>query len=275
MGSEKGTTKSQGQKDRLDKFYTLPEVALSCINLVHPEQYDLVIEPAAGNGSFSSQLPNCVAMDIEPEASEILRQDWFEYNLKRTAGRRTIVISNPPFGTSGNLAMKFVNHAAEFADTVAFVLPLSFKKHSVQNRIDRHLHLREELLLPGTCFTLNGAPYAVPCVFQIWDWRPELRAAHPRKLTSEHFDFVAKDGSPDCRIQRVGGNAGVASTDLDKAAASNYFIRIKTPVSVARFVAYVNTLSFPGRDFGVGPRTISKDELVSVFERNLPKDFIR
>ena len=39
----------------IDKFYTQIEVAKECINLI-PEldTYDLIIEPSAGSGSFSS-----------------------------------------------------------------------------------------------------------------------------------------------------------------------------------------------------------------------------
>ena len=57
----------------VDKFYTQVEVAKECIDLV-PElnTYDLIIEPSAGHGSFSSQL-NCIAYDIEPENKDIIK----------------------------------------------------------------------------------------------------------------------------------------------------------------------------------------------------------
>lgn len=47
------TTKSKGQKDILDRFYTLPDVAAICIHQLDLSKYDLIVEPSAGNGSFS------------------------------------------------------------------------------------------------------------------------------------------------------------------------------------------------------------------------------
>lgn len=38
----------------IDKFYTQYNVATECINLIPDlDSYDLIIEPSAGNGSFS------------------------------------------------------------------------------------------------------------------------------------------------------------------------------------------------------------------------------
>ena len=54
-----------------------------------------IIEPSAGNGSFSNQL-NCIAYDIEPENNEIIKQDYLTLGLEYKKGR--LIISNPPFG---------------------------------------------------------------------------------------------------------------------------------------------------------------------------------
>lgn len=265
-----GTTKSRGRKSSSDKFYTKPEIALRCIELVGIENFDQIIEPGAGSGSFSKQIPGCQAYDLYPEDPSVVEQDWFEYRQERVVGSRVLVIGNPPFGQQNTLAVRFINHAAAFADTVAFILPISFKKYSVQNRLDRHLHRVKEWILPANSFTLEGVDYDVPAVFQVWAWRRDERERQERRMTSPHFHFVGKDEQPDVRVQRVGGNAGVASTDMTKSAASNYFIKIDMAMSVDEFIAYVNQLTFPGRDFGVGPRTISKDEFVRVFEAGLP-----
>ena len=270
-----GTTKSRGRKSTSDKFYTKPEIALRCIEFVGLEGFDQIIEPSAGSGSFSKQIPGCQAYDLYPEDASVQRQDWFDYVQERDPSKRVLVIGNPPFGQQNTLAVAFINQAARFADVIAFILPISFKKYSVQNRLDKHLHRAKELILPVNSFTLDGVDYNVASVFQVWEWREEKRLSAPRKMTSPHFHFVGKDDNPDCRVQRVGGNAGVPSKDLSKAAASNYFIKIDMGISVDDFMTYVQTLVFPGRDFGVGPRTISKDEFVRVFEDNLPANISR
>jgi len=54
------------REQKLDKFYTIPSIAELCINKVNEKykltNFDLIIEPSAGNGSFLLQLPieNCI-----------------------------------------------------------------------------------------------------------------------------------------------------------------------------------------------------------------------
>lgn len=50
----------------LDKFYTPVSVAKKCIDLLNLSEYDTILEPSAGNGSFSKQIPNCIAYDLKP-----------------------------------------------------------------------------------------------------------------------------------------------------------------------------------------------------------------
>ena len=135
----KGTTKSLGQKNKLDKFYTKSSIAKLCLSQLDLSQYDFILEPSAGNGSFSHLIPNCYAIDIEPESEDIIKQDFFLYEPENK--NKILVIGNPPFGQQSNLALRFFNHAAEFADTIAFILPKSFKKISLQNQLDNYIHL--------------------------------------------------------------------------------------------------------------------------------------
>ena len=46
------------RNDGLDKFYTKPDIALKCISKIKNwDNWDLVIEPSAGNGSFYNNIP--------------------------------------------------------------------------------------------------------------------------------------------------------------------------------------------------------------------------
>ena len=80
-----------------------------------------IIEPSAGNGSFSNQL-NCIAYDIEPENNEIIKQDYLTLGLEYKKGR--LIISNPPFGRNLTLATKFFKKAIKECDYIAFILPI-------------------------------------------------------------------------------------------------------------------------------------------------------
>ena len=93
----------------IDKFYTQKEVAKECIELIpNIDTYDVIIEPSAGSGSFSSQL-KCIAYDIEPEGENIIQQDWLTTEPRKE--KHILVIGNPPFGARSALAKSFIRHS--------------------------------------------------------------------------------------------------------------------------------------------------------------------
>lgn len=109
----------------LDKFYTPLDIAKKCIDITFATFPNIseTIEPSAGNGSFSCQIPNCIAYDIEPEHETIIKQNFLELNLQYKKGR--LFIGNPPFGNRNNMAKCFYRHACKMGDFVGFILPIS------------------------------------------------------------------------------------------------------------------------------------------------------
>lgn len=262
-------TKSNGQKDNLDRFYTPIETVEKCLTLLDLNRYDCCIEPSAGTGNFLTYLPNSFGYDICPEAENIIQADWLTLDKTKFQQYQHILIcGNPPFGEQSSLAIKFFNEAAKIAETIAFIVPLSFKKDSIQNRLDLHFKLSQELILDNCTFYLkNEEKINVPCVFQVWEKQPKQRQKIQLKTTSNLFDFVDKEIA-DFRVQRVGGNAGKASFDLTKSASSNYFIKNLSEKSNEDFVDYINQLIFPTITYTVGPKSLSKGELIAVIEEN-------
>lgn len=110
----------------LDKYYTNPQIAKLCIDktlqIIGEKNITSIIEPSAGNGSFSSQII-CQAYDIQPEAESIIQANYLELDIEYQKGR--LVIGNPPFGSRMNLAQKFFKKSIEIADWIAFILPIS------------------------------------------------------------------------------------------------------------------------------------------------------
>lgn len=267
MGKVKGTTKSGGQKHSLDKFYTSIPVAKHCIDKAGIEDFTTIIEPSAGSGAFSNQIVGCIAMDIHPEHSNIIKQDWLTYKHSKKPSEKVLVIGNPPFGQQNNLAIEFINKASEFADRIAFVLPISFKKQSIQNRLVPSLHLVYEEILPADSFLLNGEVYDVKCVFQIWDKKdyPRIKLSREELNTNNLFSFVKKTANPDIAIQRIGGNAGKAFiVPEERNESSHYFGKFHKKVTVgekAKIVSHLNELVYASRDYAVGPRSLSKQEI--------------
>ena len=259
------TTKALEQKDSTNRFYTKPEIAAQLIKKVgNLSNYDLILEPAAGNGAFSKQIDGCFAIDIAPADETIKQMNFFEFYPPDK--HNILVIGNPPPGRQNKIALEFFNYAARWAATIAFVLPISFKKKSFQDKMDLNFHLTDELILPEKSFTFNGYDKDVPCVFQIWQHASTPRKIVELPITSSLFAFVKKDEA-DFRVQRIGSNAGKATKDLAKATSSNYFIKNLSEKTDDEFINYINTLTFPEMECTTGPKSLSKGELVSIIEK--------
>ena len=194
----------------IDKFYTQVEVAKECIDLV-PEldTYDLIIEPSAGNGSFSSQL-NCIAYDIEPEGDGIIEQDWL--TTKPINGKHILVIGNPPFGSRSSLAKAFIRHSQAIgAETIAFILPDTFSKLSNQSLtlFPKNWKLIVEHKLSNSNFIIQEfkKSYYVPCTFYVWTKRDsDINLRQVKIEANDDFEFLSRD-SKDADFT-INGNSG-------------------------------------------------------------------
>lgn len=60
MTNNKPTAK-QVRDAGLDKFYTIPAISNKCLDIIGTkynwDDWDLVVEPSAGNGSFLTKIP--------------------------------------------------------------------------------------------------------------------------------------------------------------------------------------------------------------------------
>ena len=194
----------------VDKFYTHPEVAKECINLI-PEinTYDLIVEPSAGDGSFSSQL-NCLAYDIEPENENIIQKNWFD--IAKLEGQHILVVGNPPFGARSSLAKDFIRHSQKIgAETIAFILPDTFSKLTNQSLslFPKNWKLIIEHKLSNSNFTIQNSnkPYYVPCTFYVWTKRDSnINLRQVKIAPSKDFEFLSRgDSNADFTIN---GNSG-------------------------------------------------------------------
>ena len=250
------------RKIDLEKFYTKPKIAEECCKHINFNEFDLVIEPSAGDGSFIPFLPKekSAFYDIEPENDLIKKQDFLELELEIDKNDKKILfIGNPPFGRQSNLAIKFINHAAKFADTIAFILPISFKKESMISRLDKYLWLQEVIDLDKKSFYYKDEEFDIPCSFFIFKKldkeRPELK-----KYTTEDFEFVKKEEA-DYSIRRCGFHAGDIE-DLNVSEESHYFIKDKNNA-----IKILKSLNYPDALNTAGPKSISKQEIIKEYER--------
>ena len=263
-----GTTKSKGQKEINDKFYTKSDISKLCIDMLNLSDFDLIIEPSAGNGSFSKQINNCIAYDLVPEDESIIQQDFFELDITQFNDKKVLTIGNPPFGVQNNLAIAFFNRAAKYSDTIAFILPKSFMKESIQRKLDLSFHLEKFIELPYNSFLLNGEEYGVNCVFQVWKKKNIKRIAKKKNFCYSYIEF-GNVNDFDFIVRRVGGNAGKAyilKEGETVSTQSNYFIKNKTSISNEALVDIINGIKMDAVNYSVGPRSLSKIELIEYLE---------
>ncbi len=265
------------KRNTMDKYYTKQSVVEMCLKRIKEnveiDEYDFIVEPSAGNGAFidgiKSLTNNYKFYDLYPQNEEIEKQDYLEvdsnemWKIKYDNKIKIHVIGNPPFGRQSSLALKFISKSCEFADSISFILPKSFKKDSLQNKIYSQLHLIHQEDLPKNSFLVEGKEYDVPCVFQIWIRRGWSRDA-PKKLNPIGFRFVKKDENPDFAFRRTGFYAGKVDTNyMDKSISSHYFIKLDNRSE--EMINALKQLTFEEKDNTAGPKSISKPELTAKY----------
>jgi hypothetical protein len=132
--------------------------------------------------------------------------------------KRILVIGNPPFGRVSSLAIKFFNHAASWCDIIAFIVPRTFRRVSVQNRLDARFHLRHDEDIPMDPCSFSP-PMMAKCCFQVWEKTQTKRNTIDLSTSHPDWDFLSygpKDdkGQPtpptgaDIAFRAYGGRCG-------------------------------------------------------------------
>ena len=268
--------KSSGLKrDTMDKFYTSINIVEKCVNIIRkylPISYtnDLIIEPSAGNGVWLKELSklssNIEAYDLEPKNSIIKTQDYLTLNTDSLDNRVVHVIGNPPFGRQSSTAIKFIKKSVKFSKSISFILPLSFKKSSLQKHFPLNFHLCTEYILPENSFLLDDTVVNVPCVFQIWI-RRETKRPLPVKESANGFRFVKKTEPHDISIRRVGVYTGEIDTNTkDKNIQSHYFIKFNSFVT-DEMLHSISNIQYNTSKYTCGPKSISKQDIIREFNK--------
>tara|TARA_R110000851_G_scaffold122723_1_gene252249 strand:+ start:459 stop:1307 length:849 start_codon:yes stop_codon:yes gene_type:complete len=276
-----------------DKYFTKPSTVDLCLEKINFSEYDLIFEPSAGCGSFLHKLPEQKrsGVDISPDIPNVVKLDFYNIqkvidvlDLKANPHKRYLSIGNPPFGYMAQMAIDFFNGCASFSDSVAFIVPRTFRKISVTNRLSLNFDLREEMLLPKNSFMIMDpssptlmSEYDVPCTFQIWDKLDILREKIPSRTTSELISFTSKISEAKYAFRRVGTAAGQLYDTTNKqrsmSPASHFYINCEE--AVAKEIRSLEwDYNSPKYDTAGNP-SISKNELILALEKSIEKDLTR
>lgn len=259
----------------LDQFYTNPLLAqrlfadLIADHLGHRWSGAVRwLEPSCGTGAFLSLLPpDALGVDLDPKCPGAVQADFLSWTPPAGDERPLVVVGNPPFKHD----VAFFNRCAELgAERIAFIVPRSWQKLSVQNRLDRTFHLAHEEVLPLDAFIFEGQPAKVPTVFQVWERCEEQRPLTVLPATHRDFAFVTYEqrGTADFAIQRIGANAGTVK-DLDAphlSKNSHRFVRVADRAQVAEVRAVFEAVDWSSIKACVaGCPSISNPEMVQAY----------
>ena len=262
---KRGNTRVTGK----EQYYTPKNLAAELTRLTSRFVPDLatrtVIEPAGGTGAFIEAaaalgVKNVISFDIEPLHAAVRQGDFLAANL---SVRGAVAISNPPFGRNNSLSIPFFNKAAEYADTIAFIVPRSWRKWSVINRLDRNFALVHDADLKIDYVDSADHPISrklrLATCFQIWQRQPSTRPLV--KVRDMGLVAKVKPAEADVSLTVFGYGCGAVKTEFERVPnTTQMFLKLTHPkalialraVDFSRFyrnTAYTEALSLQEVNF--------------------------
>lgn len=238
-----GNTRVTGK----EQFYTPADLASNLVGQLRQIIPDLstrtVVEPAGGTGAFveaalSQGVMNLVSFDIEPHHPRVLLGDFVSDHVGSLlpAGQSAVTISNPPFGRNNSLSIPFFNRAAEFSEYICFIVPRSWRKWSVINRLDSRFHLVHDVDLQIDYVDAFGERVwqknRLSTCFQVWK-----RESFERELVRVRDMGLVKKVSPaeaDVSLTVFGYNCGRVRTEFERVPNSTQmFLKLTDDRSLA------------------------------------------
>ena len=248
-----------------EQFYTPTDLSLQLTmkvaELIKDFDTRTVIEPAGGTGSFikaakSLGAKKVISFDIEPKSDGVVQADFLNAELTVS---NAITISNPPFGRNNSLSIPFFNKAAQHSEYIAFIVPRSWRKWSVINRLDRNFHLihDEELAIDyvDDFGEMLWQKARLNTCFQIWQRRDVQRELV--KVEDHGLISKVKPDQADVALTVFGYGCGKVKTSFDRVPNSTVmFLKVHdkrvipalNKVDFSRFyknTAYTEALSLP------------------------------
>jgi hypothetical protein len=233
-----GNTRVTGK----EQFYTPKDLALELVaraeKTLGPLTGKTVLEPAGGTGSFieavmAAGAKKVISFDIEPLHPEVSKGSFLDQTIDEAA---VITISNPPFGRNNALSVPFFNHAAGFSEAICFIVPRSWRKWSVTNRLDTNFELALDVDLDIDYVDANGELIStksrLATCFQVWK-----KTTNPRvPIRIKDMGIVEKvaPAEADVSLTIFGYGCGKLKTEFQPVAnTTQLFLKLVHPKAFA------------------------------------------
>jgi hypothetical protein len=229
-----GNTRVTGK----EQYYTPVALAQTLVGYVENTLGSIanktILEPAGGTGSFieaakARGVAEVISFDIEPLHHQVVQGDFLTQSIDR---ENLITISNPPFGRNNALSVPFFNHAAAHSDAICFIVPRSWRKWSVTNRLDLSFELvfDEDIdidYVDASGNLISDKSRLATC-FQIWK-----KTGKPRiPVRIRDMQVVEKVGpdKADVSLTIFGYGCGQLKTEFDPIPnTTKLFLKLKHP----------------------------------------------
>lgn len=233
-----GNTRVTGK----EQYYTPKPLALELVaqieRVLGPLEGKTVLEPAGGTGAFieavqAAGVTQVISFDIEPLHELVSVGDFLEQEINES---NLITISNPPFGRNNSLSIPFFNHAAKVSDAICFIVPRSWRKWSVINRLDLGFVLALDLDLEIDYVDADGLPLSskthLATCFQIWK-KANNRRQIIRVTDKKIIEKVSPDQA-DVSLTIFGYGCGKVKTKFEPVAnTTQMFLKLNHPQALA------------------------------------------
>lgn len=219
----------------------------------------LWIEPAGGTGNFIKAARakgySVWSCDIEPKFRGVEERDFLNVELSGMENINVVVFGNPPFGRNNSLSVKFFNHSAEVADYIAFIVPKSWRKWSVINKLDARFECVYDTDLEINYVDDTGWEFpggTLKTCFQIWKRSTSLRK--PIEIEDRGYIQKVKPEEADISMTVFGHGCGKVKREFDRVPnstqmfikADEYVIKALEKIDLSEFynnTAYIEALS--------------------------------
>ena len=229
-----GNTRVTGK----EQYYTPLPLAHQLVEYVEqvlgPLKGKKVLEPAGGTGSFveaalAKGAQEVISFDIEPLHNRVQLGSFLDQNLNQ---ENLITISNPPFGRNNSLSIPFFNHAATVSEAICFIVPRSWRKWSVTNRLDLDFELVFDQNLDIDYVDSSGELISdksrLATCFQIW--KKNTKARVPVKI--KDMGVIEKVGpeQADVALTIFGYGCGTLKQDFARVPnTTQLFLKLNHP----------------------------------------------
>lgn len=233
-----GNTRVTGK----EQYYTPLPLAHTLVEYVEqvlgPLKGKKVLEPAGGTGAFIEAALvkgplEIISFDIEPLHNQVQPGSFLDQELSEGG---FITISNPPFGRNNSLSIPFFNHAASVSDAICFVVPRSWRKWSVTNRLDLNFELVFDKDLDidyvdSTGDLISDKSRLATC-FQIW--RRTLTPRLPVRIKDMGVIEKVSPELADISLTIFGYGCGTVKQDFDRIPnTTQLFLKLNHPKALA------------------------------------------